>query len=146
MRVGNAANQQVQLDVFGPIVNLISAIAHRRDARGADHASALTDRDWELVCSMVTAVERRWFEPDHGIWEIRDNPRHHVYSKVMAGSPSIALSHSRIRSRVPPVKDGNHSATRSRRKSSRRAGTTTSVPTPPHTTVPTSTRQPCSSD
>nr|WP_206039898.1 trehalose-phosphatase [Rhodococcus sp. HNM0563] len=83
VRVGNAANQQVQLDVFGPIVNLIAAIAHRRDALGADRVTALTDRDWELVCSMVTAVERRWFEPDHGIWEIRDNPRHHVYSKVM---------------------------------------------------------------
>jgi trehalose 6-phosphate phosphatase len=32
---------------------------------------------------MVKAVRRRWHEPDHGIWEIRDNPRHHVYSKVM---------------------------------------------------------------
>ena len=32
---------------------------------------------------MVFAVESRWVEPDHGIWEIRGNPRHHVYSKVM---------------------------------------------------------------
>lgn len=83
VRVGNAANQQVQLDVFGPIVDLISELAHRREERGISHAEALTDRDWELVCAMVLAVERRWFEPDHGIWEIRDNPRHHVYSKVM---------------------------------------------------------------
>jgi len=83
VRVGNAANQQVQLDVFGPIVDLISELAHRREERGVAHAQALTDRDWELVCAMVLAVERRWFEPDHGIWEIRDNPRHHVYSKVM---------------------------------------------------------------
>ncbi|WP_420752413.1 trehalose-phosphatase [Rhodococcus sp. O3] len=83
VRVGNAANQQVQLDVFGPIVDLISGLAHRREERGIPHAEALTDRDWDLVCAMVTAVQRRWFEPDHGIWEIRDNPRHHVYSKVM---------------------------------------------------------------
>ncbi|NGP04780.1 trehalose-phosphatase [Rhodococcus sp. 14C212] len=83
VRVGNAASQQVQLDVFGPIVDLISALAHRREERGVPHDEALTDRDWELVCAMVTAVECRWFEPDHGIWEIRDNPRHHVYSKVM---------------------------------------------------------------
>ncbi|AKE88469.1 trehalose-phosphatase [Rhodococcus aetherivorans] len=83
VRVGNAASQQVQLDVFGPIVDLISALAHRREERGVPHDQALTDRDWELVCAMVTAVECRWFEPDHGIWEIRDNPRHHVYSKVM---------------------------------------------------------------
>nr|WP_240945328.1 trehalose-phosphatase [Rhodococcus sp. HNM0569] len=83
VRVGNAANQQVQLDVFGPIVELISDLAHAREAKGFDAAVALNDRDWELVQAMVEAVERRWFEPDHGIWEIRDNPRHHVYSKVM---------------------------------------------------------------
>ncbi len=81
VRVGNAANQQVQLDVFGPIVELVSALAHARKAAGSDHG--LSDDDWELVRAMVEAVERRWFEPDHGIWEIRDNPRHHVYSKVM---------------------------------------------------------------
>ncbi|WP_213932529.1 trehalose-phosphatase [Rhodococcus sp. B50] len=83
VRIGNAANQQVQLDVFGPIVDLIADLAHSREERGVPHDQALTDRDWELVCSMVTAVERRWFEPDHGIWEIRHAPRHHVYSKVM---------------------------------------------------------------
>lgn len=83
VRIGNAANQQVQLDVFGPIVNLITELAHAREAKGVDPVEVLTDRDWELVGAMVTAVERRWFEPDHGIWEIRDNPRHHVYSKVM---------------------------------------------------------------
>ncbi|QDQ90144.1 trehalose-phosphatase [Rhodococcus sp. WB9] len=81
VRIGNAANQQVQLDVFGPIVELIHDLSHAREKQGA--LVALNDRDWELVCAMVEAVERRWFEPDHGIWEIRDNPRHHVYSKVM---------------------------------------------------------------
>lgn len=81
VRIGNAANQQVQLDVFGPIVELIHDLSHAREKQGVE--VALNDRDWELVCAMVEAVERRWFEPDHGIWEIRDNPRHHVYSKVM---------------------------------------------------------------
>ncbi len=84
VRVGNAANQQVQLDVFGPIVDLIHTLATTRTAAGVtDAAEALPDRDWELVRAMVDAVERRWAEPDHGIWEIRGNPRHHVYSKVM---------------------------------------------------------------
>ncbi|WP_305093781.1 trehalose-phosphatase [Prescottella sp. R16] len=83
VRVGNAANQQVQLDVFGPIVDLIASVAQTRTKRGIAGTDALTDRDWELVRAMVEAVERRWSEPDHGIWEIRDNPRHHVYSKVM---------------------------------------------------------------
>ncbi|MEV0298139.1 trehalose-phosphatase [Nocardia sp. NPDC050710] len=84
VRVGNAANMQVQLDVFGPIVELIAALSHARESKGITAPDrALPDPDWELVCAMVAAVQRRWTEPDHGIWEIRGNPRHHVYSKVM---------------------------------------------------------------
>ncbi|WP_067668229.1 trehalose-phosphatase [Nocardia miyunensis] len=84
VRVGNAANMQVQLDVFGPIVDLIAALAEAREHKGiVDPAQVLPDQDWELVTAMVSAVQRRWSEPDHGIWEIRGNPRHHVYSKVM---------------------------------------------------------------
>ncbi|WP_137816954.1 trehalose-phosphatase, partial [Gandjariella thermophila] len=74
VRVGNLANQQVQLDVFGPVVSLIAALA---EARGH-----LDDADWQLVRAMCEAVARRWHEPDHGIWEERHAPRHHVYSKV----------------------------------------------------------------
>lgn len=83
VRVGNAANQQVQLDVFGPITELIADLARARRAVGADAADALTDRDWTLVRAMTSAVAQRWTEPDNGIWEIRGAPRHHVYSKVM---------------------------------------------------------------
>ncbi|WP_304452401.1 trehalase-like domain-containing protein [Nocardiopsis sp. YSL2] len=75
VRVGNLADHQVQLDVFGPIVELIS---HLSTARGH-----LADRDWDLVEQMCAAVARRWDEPDHGIWEERDEPRQRVYSKVM---------------------------------------------------------------
>ena len=75
VRVGNAADNQVQLDVFGPIVDLV----HLLGQRGAP----LSARHWRLVEAMVEAVEARWQEPDHGIWEIRAAPRHHVYSKVM---------------------------------------------------------------
>jgi trehalose-phosphatase len=74
VRVGNAANRQVQLDVFGPVADLIAAIA---DHRG------LTPTDVAVMEAMVEAVERRWHEPDHGLWEARLPPRHHVYSKVM---------------------------------------------------------------
>ena len=75
VRVGNLADHQVQLDVFGPIVELIT---HLSAARGH-----LAERDWELVEQMCAAVARRWDEPDHGIWEERDEPRQRVYSKVM---------------------------------------------------------------
>jgi trehalose 6-phosphate phosphatase len=81
VRVGNAANVQVQLDVFGPVVQLIWNLCHRRVNSGV--TNALTDADWNLVSEMVIAVESRWTEPDHGIWEIRGPRRHHVYSKVM---------------------------------------------------------------
>jgi len=75
VRVGNLANQQVQLDVFGPVVDLVVQLA---EARGS-----VTDQDWAMVQAMAEAVARRWHEPDHGIWEERHAPRHHVYSKVM---------------------------------------------------------------
>ncbi len=75
VRVGNAADGQVQLDVFGPIVDLVHVLLTRGEALSTEH--------WKLVEAMVLAVSRRWQEPDHGIWEIRKPPRHHVYSKVM---------------------------------------------------------------
>ncbi|MDQ7909587.1 trehalose-phosphatase [Phytohabitans sp. ZYX-F-186] len=75
VRVGNLANHQLQLDVFGPVVDLIAAVA---DSRGSVRAE-----EWRVIDAMVQAVERRWHEPDHGLWEARLPPRHHVYSKVM---------------------------------------------------------------
>jgi len=75
VRVGNAASEQVQLDVFGPIVDLVCLLSERGAAIGPDH--------WRLVRSMVEAVQARWHEPDHGIWEVRLATRHHVHSKVM---------------------------------------------------------------
>ncbi|MFG0329275.1 MAG: trehalose-phosphatase [Phycisphaerales bacterium] len=75
VRVGNSASRQVQLDVFGPIVELVALLA--------DRDAPLSSNHWRLVEEMVRAVERRWREPDHGIWEIRRPRRHHVHSKVM---------------------------------------------------------------
>jgi trehalose-phosphatase len=75
IRVGNAADRQVQLDVSGPVANLLWLLAER-DA-------PLSGRHWHVMHALVSAVAARWHEPDHGIWEIRKPPRHHVYSKVM---------------------------------------------------------------
>jgi trehalose-phosphatase len=75
VRVGNAAAHQVQLDVFGPIVELIALLAERGEALSSEH--------WRMTESIVGAVAARWREPDHGIWEVRTNRRHHVHSKVM---------------------------------------------------------------
>ena len=75
VRVGNIANRQVQLDVFAPVADLIAAVADRR--------GHLTESDVRLMEAMVSAVQRRWHEPDHGLWEIRLPPQHYIYSKVM---------------------------------------------------------------
>ncbi|WP_307072312.1 trehalase-like domain-containing protein [Arthrobacter pascens] len=75
VRIGNAADHQVQLDVFGPIAELIHAVSEREDG--------LADAHWELMVQMASAVLARWHEADHGIWEARRAPRHHVYTKVM---------------------------------------------------------------
>lgn len=75
VRVGNAADHQVQLDVFGPVAMLVDLL----DRRGAPLAS----RHLELLERLSHAVLRRWHEPDHGIWEERTAARHHTHSKVM---------------------------------------------------------------
>src|SRR5690606_9088627 len=74
VRVGNLAAHQLQLDVFGPIVELVALLAERDAPLSSEH--------WRLVEGLVGAVAARWSEPDHGIWEIRRPPRHHVHSKV----------------------------------------------------------------
>lgn len=75
VRIGNAAEYQLQLDVFGPIVDLV----HRLVLADVE----ITDGHWRLVEAMVEAIDRRWNQPDHGIWEERRPQRHHVHSKVM---------------------------------------------------------------
>ncbi|MBB5872158.1 trehalose-phosphatase [Allocatelliglobosispora scoriae] len=75
VRVGNAADSQLQLDVFGPVADLLWAVVDKR--------GKIFDEEWRVLTAMVQAVERRWHEPDHGLWEARLAPRHHVYSKVM---------------------------------------------------------------
>jgi trehalose 6-phosphate phosphatase len=104
VRVGNLANQQVQLDVFGPVVDLVAALSEFR--------GKLIDDDWRMVCAMAEAVTRRWREPDHGIWEERHRPRHHVYSKVMCWltidrAIKLAETHGReVEAGWPALRDG----------------------------------------
>ena len=78
VRTGNAAAQQVQLDVYGELLDL----AYIWHARGNS-----PDRDyWLFIVDLVETVRERWREPDQGIWEMRGEPRHFVHSKAMAWS------------------------------------------------------------
>ena len=75
VRVGNAAHAQLQLDVYG---ELIDAFHQWRVAKlEMDHTS------WELECTVLQHLAGQWDKPDHGIWERRGAARHYVLSKVM---------------------------------------------------------------
>lgn len=75
VRVGNAAADQFQLDVYGYLLDT-TWLYHR-------HGGEIDPAFWDLVSGAVDAVERRWTEPDRGIWEVRGERRHFVSSKVM---------------------------------------------------------------
>lgn len=76
VRIGNKAADQVQLDVFG---ELMDAFAVASDA-GMDQ----TIQGSHLEDAIVDHVARTWRAPDHGLWELRGEPRHYVSSKVSA--------------------------------------------------------------
>src|SRR5918995_2265961 len=75
VRIGNDATEQLQLDVYGQVVN---SIHHARRAGLEDNGDA-----WALTRSLVDVVEASWRLPDEGIWEGRGARRHFVNSKVM---------------------------------------------------------------
>jgi GH15 family glucan-1,4-alpha-glucosidase len=76
VRVGNAASNQLQIDVFG---ELMDALYQART-----HGLALERPAWSLQKVLLDYLETIWSGPDNGIWEIRGEPRHFVHSKVMA--------------------------------------------------------------
>jgi GH15 family glucan-1,4-alpha-glucosidase len=75
VRVGNAAHQQFQMDVYG---ELMDAFHH---ARAGGLTAAAT---WDLQRAIMAHVTEAWREPDSGIWEVRSGPQHFTFSKVMA--------------------------------------------------------------
>ena len=76
VRVGNAAYEQFQLDVYGEIMNALY-IAH--------HYQIKIDEDaWRMQCDFLTFLETAWEKPDDGIWEARSGARHFTESKVAA--------------------------------------------------------------
>ena len=75
VRVGNAASEQLQLDIYGELLQ--SAWLYSRDGRSLDRdTAARLTAVADLVCEI-------WREPDSGIWEVRSEPGHFTHSKVM---------------------------------------------------------------
>jgi GH15 family glucan-1,4-alpha-glucosidase len=77
VRIGNAAHQQLQLDVFGELFDALYQA--RKGGIAPDHEG------WALqIAVLVGDLEKRWREPDNGIWEVRSEREHFTHSKVMA--------------------------------------------------------------
>ena len=76
VRIGNAAIDQLQLDVYGEVMDALHL--SRRSVIDPDPAS------WNLQKALMSFLERGWDQPDDGIWEVRGPRRHFTHSKVMA--------------------------------------------------------------
>ena len=76
VRVGNAAAHQFQLDAYA--WTLDAGWAFLRET------GALYGETWRALRGHADLIGERWHEPDHGIWELRDGPRHFVHSKLMS--------------------------------------------------------------
>lgn len=76
VRIGNAASGQLQLDVWG---EMMDALHLAREGGIASLSSA-----WSLQCRALEHLETIWHEPDDGIWEVRGGRKHFTHSKVMA--------------------------------------------------------------
>jgi GH15 family glucan-1,4-alpha-glucosidase len=76
VRTGNAAADQLQLDVWGEVLDGL-AVTRAALLHGADDA-------WDVQVALMEHLEGAWDQPDNGLWEMRGPRRHFTHSKVMA--------------------------------------------------------------
>ncbi len=76
VRVGNLARSQLQIDVFGEIMDVL----HAARAHGIEPLEEV----WSLHQAFLDCIESVWCQPDEGLWEVRGPRRHFTHSKVMA--------------------------------------------------------------
>ena len=76
VRLGNAAHEQLQLDVYGEVMDTLY-VARR-------HGFPHDDDGWRVQKALMDFLESAWDQPDNGIWEVRGPRRHFTHSKVMA--------------------------------------------------------------
>jgi GH15 family glucan-1,4-alpha-glucosidase len=76
VRTGNDAHQQLQLDVFGEVIDALY-VAHKFGVE-------LDDDSWRVLRTLTNHLCNIWQQPDEGIWEVRGERRHFTHSKVMA--------------------------------------------------------------
>jgi GH15 family glucan-1,4-alpha-glucosidase len=76
VRVGNAASNQFQLDVYGEVLAAMY-VAHRAGIEN-------DETEWHLQIELMRFLETKWRDPDEGIWEVRGGPQQFTHSKMMA--------------------------------------------------------------
>jgi GH15 family glucan-1,4-alpha-glucosidase len=76
VRIGNAAADQLQLDVWGEVLDGLSLTRHALIAG--------KDSSWDIQVALMEHLEGTWEQPDNGLWEMRGARQHFTYSKVMA--------------------------------------------------------------
>jgi len=76
VRIGNAAAGQVQLDVFGEVLDCLHQ-ARQNGLRPVPHG-------WDLQRGIIAHLAEIWDQPDEGMWEVRSGPQHFTFSKIMA--------------------------------------------------------------
>ena len=83
VRVGNAASEQFQLDVYG---ETLASLSLMRGVAPPDVAGAAgtADEAWKLELALLDFLEGAWHQPDDGLWEMRGERQHFTHSKVMA--------------------------------------------------------------
>lgn len=75
VRIGNAAFNQKQLDIYGEVIDTIYLYNH--------HGGAITYELWQKIEELVEFVCAHWKEPDHGIWEIRNEEKEFLHSRLL---------------------------------------------------------------
>ena len=76
VRVGNAASQQMQLDIYGEVLDSFFHAQQGMKRHNGD--------DFRVLALLLEHLATIWKKPDHGIWETRGRPQHFTYSKMMA--------------------------------------------------------------
>ncbi len=75
VRIGNGASQQFQLDIYGELIDTVYLYNK--------HGGAITYEFWKNIRDIVDYVTKNWRRKDHGIWEVRDEQREFLYSRLM---------------------------------------------------------------
>jgi GH15 family glucan-1,4-alpha-glucosidase len=86
VRTGNAASEQLQLDVWGETLDALFL---------AREAGLPADRDaWALQVELMNHLESAWSQPDNGLWEVRGDRQHFTHSKIMAWAAADRMARS----------------------------------------------------